>query len=512
MRKLLYSAISAFCLFYFVGCKKSDSPAIYTPPKQDTVQYIASEEDFPNPDRGFYHVVETSADAFVPLDHDQIRSWHSLQRGSGGGIYNVYSTLVFRNIVLTGFTNQPLSADLLTAIGNDFATVRSAGMKLILRFSYTSTANSGSCPEGFICPPYGDAPKQIVLNHISQLKLLLYNNADVISCMQMGFVGTWGENYYSDYFGDPSSNGTGRILDQNWTDKASVIAALLKALPADRMIQVRTPQQKQRYLFGPSAPVTVAGMTGDQAYAGTDVARIGFHNDCLLSSPDDYGTYDDYGNSNSPRQSALGVLKDYLMNDGKFTPVGGETCDDSYSPFNDCEPSGQAQTELRQLHYSFLNCDYNNAVNNDWETGGCMDAIRKNLGYRFVLNNTIHPDDPAVKGKTYSFTIDLDNLGYAAPFNDHPAKIILRNKADNKEYPLDAGTDVRTWYPGKNMVNISLLLNDSLPSGTFNVFLVLPDKYTRLWGRSDYSIRLANENVWEATDGYNNLLFDLTIK
>ncbi len=200
------------------------------------------------------------------------------------------------------------------------------------------------------------------------------------------------------------------------------------------------------------------------------------------------------------------------MNDGKFTPVGGETCDDSYSPFNDCEPSGQAQTELRQMHYSFLNCDYNNAVNNDWETGGCMDAIRKNLGYRFVLNNIIHPKDPAEKGKTYSFTISLDNLGYAAPFNEHPAKIILRNKADNKEYPLDAGTDPRTWYPGNNMVNISLLLNDSLPSGTYSVFLVLPDKYTRLWGRSDYSIRLANENVWEAIDGYNNLQFDLTIK
>jgi hypothetical protein len=174
--------------------------------------------------------------------------------------------------------------------------------------------------------------------------------------------------------------------------------------------------------------------------------------------------------------------------------------------------ANQAQAELRQMHYSFLNCDYNNAVNNDWETGGCMDAIRKNLGYRFVLNNTIHPKDPAEKGKKYSFTINLDNLGYAAPFNDHPAKIILRNKADNKEYPFDAGTDVRTWYPGNNIVNISLLPNDSVPSGTYSVFLVLPDKYTRLWGRSDYSIRLANENVWEAIDGYNNLLFDLTIK
>lgn len=511
MRKLIYSSIATLCLYYFAGCKKGDSPTIYTPPGQDTVQYVASDEDFANPDRGFYHVAETSADNYVPLDHDLIRSWRDLHYGTNG-IYNVYSTLVFRSIVLTGYTNQPLSADLLTAIGNDFTIARAAGVKLILRFSYTVTANGGSCPEGFICPPYGDAPKQIVLGHISQLKPLLQKNADIISCMQMGFVGTWGENYYSDYFGDPSSNGAGRLLDQNWTDKQSVIAALLDALPADRMIQVRTPQQKQRYLSGPSAAVSMPGMTADQAYNKSDAARIGFHNDCLLSSPDDYGTYDDYGNSSSPRESALGVLKDYLINDGKFTAVGGETCDDSYSPFNDCEPSGQAQTELRNMHYSFLNCDYNNNVNNDWQTGGCMDAIRKNLGYRFVLNSLIHPKDPVKKGTVYSFTMNVDNLGYAAPFNEHPAKIVLRNKADNKEYALDAGTDVRTWYPGNNIVKVDLLTSNDLPSGTYNVFLVLADKYTILGGRSDYSIRLANQNTWEQIDGYNNLLFELTVQ
>ena len=84
-------------------------------------------------------------------------------------------------------------------------------------FLYHYSSINGACPEGFICPPYGDAPKNIVLNHIAQLKPLLQDNADVIACMQMGFIGTWGENYYSDYFGDPSSNGKGKLIDKNWS-------------------------------------------------------------------------------------------------------------------------------------------------------------------------------------------------------------------------------------------------------------------------------------------------------
>jgi len=191
-----------------------------------------------------------------------------------------------------------------------------------------------------------------------------------------------------------------------------VIAALLDALPAERMIQVRTLQQKQRFLFSPSAPVIVSGMTAVQAYMKTDMSRIGFHNDFFVSSPEDYGTFGDYGNSSSPRTLATGVLRNYFMNESQFTPVGGETCDDSYSPFNDCEPSGQAQTEMHSMHCSFLNCTYNNDVNDDWETGGCMNAIKNNLGYRFVLKNITHPLDVAVHGRSYKFTVNLVNTGY----------------------------------------------------------------------------------------------------
>jgi hypothetical protein len=298
----------------------------------------------------------------------------------------------------------------------------------------------------------------------------------------------------------------------NWNDKSKVLSALLEALPTDRMIQVRTPQMKQRYVSGVNAPVTMDGMKDNDAFTQTDNSRIGFHNDCFLSSPDDYGTFEDYGNSSSPRAPAGGVLRAYLMNDSKYTPVGGETCDDTYSPYNDCENAGHAQTEMRSMHYSFLNCAYNNDVNNDWETGGCMSAIKKNLGYRFVLRKAVFPANPLITGMTYSFNLIMENVGYASPFNEYPAKIIMRNKTTGTEYTADAGTDVRKWYPGTVSIKISLPPDNTIPKGIYALYLSLQDKYPSLAGRSEYAIRMANDSTWEEKTGYNNLHYSLTIK
>ena len=139
--------------------------------------------------------------------------------------------------MLEGFAHKALTADLLDKIKNDFAAAREAGVKLILRFAYTVTTHGGNCPEGFICPPYKDASKKIVLAHIAQLKPILQENADVLACMQMGFIGMWGENYYSDYFGDASSNGKGKFNDKNWCrvsigrmDEMQAFAAAFKEL------------------------------------------------------------------------------------------------------------------------------------------------------------------------------------------------------------------------------------------------------------------------------------------
>lgn len=401
-----------------------------------------------------------------------------------------------------------MSNELLDKIKNDFKIARQAGIKLIPRFTYTIKANAGSCPEGFICPPYGDASKETILNHISQLKPLLNENADVIACVQMGFIGTWGENYYTDYFGDASSNaGQGKLLDNNWRDRFEILQALLNALPKDRMVQVRYPQFKQRFLYGVNATVNSAALTGVEGFSGTDKSRIAFHNDCFLSGPDDTGTYDDYGNSGTDRvggEAVVVALRNYKKQDSRYLVMGGETCMDNYNPQNNCEIAGRAQTEMKELHYSFLNADYNTKVNDAWQSGGCMNDIKKNLGYRFVLKNAAFPKK-AKAGTVIKIALSLDNIGYASPFNPRPVQLLLRNKATQMIYKFDLATDIRKWFSGAIHLEQTVNLPVDIANGEYEILLNMPDPYLSISTRPEYSIRLANLHVWEDATGYNNL-------
>ncbi len=473
--------------------------------------YTESQEDFLNPERGFYLPLSTRTSHFVSLSVEQLKSIRNHPQKGSKASYSANISLIYRSYELDNFKDRALSADILDSIQQDFDRLRAAGLKIVLRFAYVEKSHTGDCPDEYkICTPYGDAPRHIVLQHISQLKPLLHQNADIIAVMQEGFIGIWGENYYTDYFGDASFNGPGKILDSSWLQRNEVLQALLRALPETRMIQVRTPQIKQKFLYGPSAPVTSAPLQTNEGFSRSDKARLGFHNDCFLSSPDDYGTYFDYGSTTQPRQPAAAALRAYIESDTRFTAVGGETCDDTYSPQNDCAPAGHAEDEMRRMHYSLLNASYNNAVDNDWDSAGCMTSIKRKLGYRFVLKQT---ELPATLHKTDSLVIkfSLENIGYAAPYNARPVALVLRNTASKKEYRTLLKANAQFWFTGLQTVNETWMLPAGIVAGNYQVLLSLADADQRLAPRPEYSIRLANENCWESNTGYNDLKQTLRI-
>ncbi|WP_256009321.1 DUF4832 domain-containing protein [Desertivirga xinjiangensis] len=493
-------------LAVFLGCKDSGDNIVDI--EKINVSYTESNEDFPNPERGFYRYSETTSSNFTQLNATEIAGYRQFQSISNAN-YSVYSSLLFRYYIFNDLKNSAIPDAVLNGIKADMQAVRTAGLKVIPRFVYTVTSNSGACPEGSICPPYGDAPKNIVLNHIAQLKPVLHENADVIACVQLGFIGIWGENYYSDYFGDPSPNGNqgNKLTDQNWNDRSEILAAMLDAVPADRMVQVRLPQFKQRFVYGVTALPGSAALTESEAFTAISKARIGYHNDCFLASTNDAGTFEDYGNNDSPRNSDASVvntLRDYMMNDGKYVVVGGETCNDAFSPQNDCEPAGKAQTEFAAMHYSYINAHYNNDVNNDWQTGGCMDNIKKNLGYRFVLESAVLPDN-AVRKTMMNLTLNLNNKGYAAPYNPRPVQLILKAKSSGETIVLPLDTDIRKWYSGSVKLQTSVKIPADIVAGDYELLLNLPDAYASIATRPEYSIRLANNDTWEANTGYNKL-------
>ncbi|MBL7804907.1 MAG: DUF4832 domain-containing protein [Saprospiraceae bacterium] len=471
------------------------------------VDYLPSEADFPNPERGFYRYTATYSSNYQALDSAELAAWRQLHQPDGAN-YSIYSTLVFRYFFLEDFKSGPIAQPYLDAMAQDFAAARQAAVKVIVRFAYTEDPDAGGCT---FCPPYGDAPKNIVLGHITQLKPVLQANADVIAVVQMGFVGIWGEGYYTDYFGDASQAPYG-LSAQNWLDRKELADSLLSALPPSRCIQVRYAQMKQKFVYGADAPLSAAPTTAAEAGQNTPKARIGFHNDCFLASADDFGTFADYDIGGAGSDTA--TLKPYWAADAQFVPVGGETCND-WNPYSNCsaQPGGGADTEMERLHYSYLNADYNHAVNNDWSAGACMTDIRKRLGYRLVLKHGEYTS-AAQPGQSISVRIALQNTGYAAPFNPRAVRLLLRRPTDGAVYHAELPDDPRRWLSGMDTWTLEhqICLPANLPPGSYELLLHLADPYPALRERPEYAIRLANSgDVWEPASGYNRLLHILDV-
>lgn len=472
-----------------------------------TINYTESTLDFANPERGFYRYAATHSYNYTALNATTLTGYReNATTPSGNALYDTYTNLIYRIFYLEDFTNSDISATYLAAVQADFDAARTAGVKLIVRFAYTNNVDGSSC-DNWICPPYGDASKAWVLSHIEQLKPYLIANMDVISVVQMGFIGTWGEGYYTDYFGD-ASLAPYILTETNWDDRTEVLNAYLDAVPNERMIQVRYPQSKQKAIYGSLAGTNSAAISSSQAYDGSNISRIGHHNDCLLASYTDFGTYNNYGPPSSFGDTTN--LKPYLANDSKYVPVGGETCFENI-PWDNCAADGGvADTELRRMHYSYLNSQYNNDVNNGW-VGSCMEDIKKELGYRFVLENGTYSSS-VQNGEIVYFEMNLKNVGYAAPYNPRAAEIILRHTVTGNLFFAKLDDDARLWLPGSHHIFAKFCLPRTIPLGNYEVLLNLADPSPALYDKPAYSIRLANDNMWEASTGYNNLGHLLTVK
>jgi hypothetical protein len=428
--------------------------------------YEPTDEVFPNPDRGLYEETEAGRGGQTqkPLDLGKLLQF----RGEG-------LSLVTRTFYLTPFVNSDLSPGELNFIQDDFNTLRRAGMRCVLRFAYT---------DNYVDP---DATLTVILRHLDQLGPLLRANTDVISVMQAGFIGAWGEWHHS-------TNG----LDTNASAKRTLLDKILRILPANRMVQVRCLRYKQN-IFG-SQP-----LDRKIAFTGADAARVGFYNTAFLANWDDSGTY----SLNPPYWDFNDTIsaKAYLSSETKFLPMGGET--DQVSQFTN---KVNALAECARMHWSFLNRGYFYDVTRQWAADGTLDQMNRRLGYRFsLLDAETNPNAKA--GGTLRLKIRIVNSGWGAPFNPHTVQLVLRNAVDSSEYAATLPDDPRLWAPGDTTtIEHTLGIPASMPVGPYNLLLNLSDPDPAVIKRAEYSIRLANDSMWEPRTGYNSLLRTMRVE
>ncbi len=444
--------ISIFTFVLLLAAPAAAQQGALTP-----VGYAASDEHFANPERGFMTYTET-------FPHTPVLSASRLRALRDESI-----TLIWALYSIGAYRDQDLPDAFLERLDADFAAMRAAGIKCVLRFRYALNMEEP------------DAPLEVVLRHLEQLRPVLAGNYDVIAVAHAGFIGAWGEWH-------ASSHNLTRLENMR-----AVLFKFMEVLP-ERAIQLRYPESKMQIFE------TSAGLTEEEAFSGTDKARTGHHNDCFLASRDDVGTY------------RIGPTweKNYLNKETRYVPMGGETCTpQGETQYYGCE---NALKELAQMHWSYLNRDYYRGILNHWREEGCMPQIERRLGYRFVLEEGRFTRSVA-PGATFRFELDVENEGFASPYNPRGLQAVLRSTTDPDEtYEVNLPSDPRFWAAGERQeLAFDLGIPVDMPEGDYTLHLFLPDPVEALRRRPEYAIRLANEGMWEEETGLNDLRHVVTV-
>ena len=431
---------------------------------------------FPNPERGFTeelggetmlsntsnHVVQAEADWYFDPEED-------------GYDERQNQTLVMLMYYLGNYRSQDLSAQILQGFDDDMAILRQHGFKCVLRFAYDWNSKT-------------DATLTYVKKHIASLKPHLEANKDVIYVLEAGFVGEWGEWYYSSNFGNKTQH-----LNAN---RRQVLDAMLDACPTNRFLLTRYAMIKTEYL-GDTQP-----LTWDKAFEGTDRARLGHHNDAFLNKYGNDGTYDD-GDGNYT------AMRNYIAQETLYVPNGGECNVEDKNLAAIVAQQDTTLAELRRFHWSFCGSQYAEAVTNKWRSNGTFEEMNRVLGYRLQLISTLIPDN-LTAGDRPRILIRLVNKGCAPLYNERPVYLVLKN--EQTSYPILLRADPRWWVPGQLLAISELVtIPADIPAGTYNLYLYLPDASPSIAADPRYAVRFANVGTWDASTGMNDLLCSVTV-
>lgn len=423
-------------------------------------EYTENEEIFPNPERGLYGASEFHSATDLPLSANSL----TFNRKYG-------RTLAYLGYFLPEFMESDISEEYLSLVRTNMQTLRDAGAKCIIRFAYKTDMYETGHP--------WDASPEWVLRHIEQVKPILQEYSDVIMVYQAGYVGVWGEWYYTDNFESRPQTPEEHVLRKKVTD------AMLAALPKDRQIALRTPMfTKNMYTVGNTYADSITVHT---AHNGSDRSRISCFNDCFGADKTDQGTF----GGNESRQM--------WMRDSRYVFMGGETC--AMSEYCKCE---QTLKDMKDYHWTYLNNGYHQSVLGRWRKTGCMDEIERRLGYRLSLSDVFCTPEPAADAD-FRVVMRILNSGFSAPINPRAVELVLVDGNGNKTVYAQDDVDPRYWFAGEKHILDKTIKLPADATGKCTLYLNLPDPKEVLHDNPLFSIRLANDNVWEEETGYNKV-------
>ena len=252
----------------------------------------------------------------------------------------------------------------------------------------------------------------MICNHITQIAEILNDYQEEIICIQAGMLGPWGEWHSSNY------------IDATYTEEAHEV--LMTWL--DRTDEIEIALRRPSYLR-------------DAIRMGADESRLTIHNDALLSTDDDMGTYNDEAYLREDELEYIGNLS--------TTYMGGEM--NQVSEYNEAT---KAVDEFSTMNISYLNRYYNQTIWENWETEkidgeNADEYIVKHLGYRLSLEEIEWKDWICFQ----QFDVYINNTGFGKLDPRYQVYLVIEGQDETRVIKLKNEGDglyrKNLWYQFK---------------------------------------------------------------
>lgn len=387
-------------------------------------------------------------------------------------------------IYLTPFWNKDISQVGLDNIQMLFDGLRDKKVKAILRFAYSR--DNGAVGDGHS----GQNPTYSrIMKHLTQLKPIIQANWDVVSVVEVGLLGTWGE--WTPSFSTSENNAIAKTMFNIMPEGYGMVV---------RYLHIRNNLKS--------------------ALTTSQMNYIGFCNDYFTTGTKNCGSSDWCMDSNDYKTVADISFQSYMR---------------AEIPYNEGPPWGfdiimDPMTVLKVLkdhHYSAMDITQNFTDNiTYWKTAkiypaqleknktffevdyfiedekyvarSLYDFIRDHLGYRLnIVPNPILKKE----GTNLVYDIKLTNTGFATVLNPKPVYLVLINENNQvaKEIEL-TGINPRNWQPWKKGEPSELLthsISGSTPvelTGTYKVGIWIPDSQQSIKNEPAYCVKFATDN------------------
>lgn len=356
-----------FCLFV--------AAAVYACLSPEAAWYFQeTDRVLDNPDRGFYIQIDSGRADKIPDAAKEVR-------------------VILLAFDMEGYLAGDLPEEKLEELREALRAAQREHVSVVFRAAY-----------GF----HGEVaePDQIgqMGRHIEQIAEVLNQSADQILVVQAGMLGSYGEWHSS------------RYLDGTEQQQRESRLYILKQWEACLAPQIKVDVRRPRFIR-------------EAAEEGILSGRLGLHNDALLSTDSDMGTYDASG---MEREDELVWMQEHLIrqvNGGEMPVLGALSMPEN------------ADREFAMMHTGYLNLRYNQEVIAHWDTATIGDSNAKRylgnrLGYRLSLSE-LHMRKLHLGGELYTTGIKirlrLRNTGYA-PLPEHYKVFLAVGSGDEYVY------------------------------------------------------------------------------